>query len=121
MRQLRRDTIEKKRQPGALLEAVLQARAMATIAVVGAGMMGSALCVPLADRGHDVRLIGTPLDQDIIAELSATGRHPRLGLPLPAGVRSHGVAELGAASRDADAFVLGVSSAGVGWAAAARW
>ena len=28
---------------------------MATIAVVGAGMMGSALTMPLVDRGHDVR------------------------------------------------------------------
>jgi glycerol-3-phosphate dehydrogenase (NAD(P)+) len=34
-------------------------------------MMGSALCVPLADQGHDVRLIGTPLDASIISALKA--------------------------------------------------
>lgn len=31
-------------------------------------MMGSALCVPLADRGHTLRLVGTPLDAGIIVE-----------------------------------------------------
>jgi len=119
VRQLRQDTIEKKRQPGALLEAVLQARAMATVAVVGAGMMGSALCVPLADRGHDLRLIGTPLDASIVHALQTQRRHPKLGLELPASVSCFPVSELERAAETADALVLGVSSAGVGWAAQA--
>lgn len=79
--------------------------------------MGSALCVPLADRGHDVRLIGTPLDVSIIAALKETGRHPGLRHALPAGVSCYPVDALDAASADADAVVLGVSSAGIGWAA----
>jgi glycerol-3-phosphate dehydrogenase (NAD(P)+) len=87
------------------------------IAVIGAGMMGSALCVPLADRGHDVRLIGTPLDHEIIRALRATGRHPGLGIELPPGVRAAGVETLAAEVADAEAIVLGVSSAGIGWAA----
>jgi glycerol-3-phosphate dehydrogenase (NAD(P)+) len=90
---------------------------VAKLAVVGAGMMGSALCVPLADRGHDVRLIGTPLDADSVRALRDSRRHPRLGAELPEGVRCYFDAELEAAASDADAFVLGVSSAGVGWAA----
>jgi glycerol-3-phosphate dehydrogenase (NAD(P)+) len=80
-------------------------------------MMGSALCVPLADRGHDVRLIGTPLDGAIILALKETGRHPGLGMALPASVRSYGVDELDLAGADADAFVLGVSSSGIAWSA----
>jgi glycerol-3-phosphate dehydrogenase (NAD(P)+) len=92
---------------------------MAKLAVVGAGMMGSALCVPLADRGHEVHLIGTPLDEAIVRELRAGQPHPTLGLPLPAGVRAHSVVELGAVARDAEALILGVSSAGIRWAAAA--
>ena len=36
------------------------------VAVIGAGMMGSAMAVPAADNGHQVRLIGTPLDRAII-------------------------------------------------------
>ena len=79
--------------------------------------MGSALCVPLADRGHDVRLIGTPLDDAIVRELGASRVHPGLGCALPSAIRVGGVGVLGAACADADAIVLGVSSAGLGWAA----
>lgn len=86
---------------------------------MGAGMMGSALCVPLADREHDVALIGTPLDEPIVAELLETGRHPRLDLVLPGRVRAHSARALEAAAEDADAFILGVSSAGIDWAAEA--
>ena len=90
---------------------------MAAIAVVGAGMMGSAMCVPLADRGHDVHLVGTPLDESIIVALRESGRHPGLGVALP-GVHFHSVSGLARALEGADAIVLGVSSAGVSWAAA---
>jgi glycerol-3-phosphate dehydrogenase (NAD(P)+) len=82
-------------------------------------MMGSALCVPLADRGHQVHLIGTPLDAALVHAIAADHRHPTLGLELPGSLRCHPVSELDAATRDADAIVLGVSSAGVGWAASA--
>jgi glycerol-3-phosphate dehydrogenase (NAD(P)+) len=87
------------------------------LVVVGAGMMGSALCVPLADRGHDVRLIGTPLDTAILRSLASEQPHPTLGVELPPSVRCHAAPELEAVARDADAIVIGVSSAGVGWAA----
>jgi glycerol-3-phosphate dehydrogenase (NAD(P)+) len=92
---------------------------LAKLAILGAGMMGSALCVPLADRGHDVSLVGSPLDAEIVRAVRSTGRHPRLDLALPASVRCSGVEALGSAVADADAFVLGVSSAGVEWAAQA--
>lgn len=82
-------------------------------------MMGSALCVPLADRGHDVRLIGTPLDEDIVRSVATSRVHPTLGIELPASVRCAPVSELLAQAEDADAIVLGVSSAGVSWAASA--
>ena len=39
---------------------------MSTIVVVGSGMMGSALAVPLCENGHHVRLVGSPLDREII-------------------------------------------------------
>ena len=45
--------------------------------------MGSALAVPLADNGHDVRLVGTHLDREIIDALRSTGVHPGLGRELP--------------------------------------
>ena len=58
---------------------------MATIAVLGAGIMASSLATPLADNGHRMRLVGTHLDRDIIASIQETGVHPNLGLKLPEG------------------------------------
>jgi len=36
------------------------------VTIIGAGMMGSALAFPAAENGHEVRLVGSPLDDDII-------------------------------------------------------
>ena len=90
---------------------------MSTIAILGAGVMGSAMCLPARDRGHVARLIGTPLDRDIIDSVKASGRHPRLNMALPAGVEAfHHEAFTEALGQDTDLIILGVSSAGVGWA-----
>ncbi len=90
---------------------------MSTITILGAGVMGSAMCLPAADRGHAVRLTGTHLDRDIIDSVKATGRHPKLNVKLPEGVSAFHHEEFGAAlGNDTDLIVLGVSSAGVNWA-----
>jgi len=89
---------------------------MAKVVLLGAGMMGSALAVPMADRGHDVRLVGTHLDARIVERLREDGVHPKLGLPLPAGIRPFSHDELAAAFDGADLVALGVSSAGIAWA-----
>ncbi|HKY36977.1 MAG TPA: hypothetical protein VJN18_13620 [Polyangiaceae bacterium] len=92
---------------------------MTAIAIVGAGMMGSALSVPLLERGHEVRLVGTPLDREIILALKAGAAHPKLRAPVPAGVTPYFVEELGQALWGVEGIALGVSSAGVRWAAQA--
>jgi glycerol-3-phosphate dehydrogenase (NAD(P)+) len=89
---------------------------MARVVILGAGMMGSALAVPLVDRGHDVRLVGTHLDEDIVRQLKQDGVHPKLKLALPREITPFAVAELEEAATDADAIALGVSSAGTAWA-----
>jgi len=81
--------------------------------------MGTALCVPLADRGHDVRLIGTPLDEASVGALTRSHIHPGLGCAVPTAIRAFPVTGLASACADAEAIVLGVSSAGLGWAAEA--
>ncbi len=90
---------------------------MACITILGAGMMGTAFAWPLVDRGHEIRLVGTHLDNDIIHELKAGHAHPKLRLEVPAGVRPFAIEELADAMKGAEAVVLGVSSAGVRWAA----
>jgi glycerol-3-phosphate dehydrogenase (NAD(P)+) len=89
---------------------------MAVIAIVGAGMMGSALALPFLAAGHEVRLVGTPLDREIVEALRHSQPHPKLRAPLPAEVRSYFDSELERALDGADAIALGVSSAGVRWA-----
>ena len=89
---------------------------MARIAILGAGMMGSALSLPLIDRGHELRLIGTQLDTEIITALKAAPPHPTLRLPLPSAIVPFFATELRDALVGVDAIALGVSSAGVRWA-----
>ncbi len=90
---------------------------MAIITILGAGMMGSAFCVPLADKGHIVRLVGTHLDRTIIENLKTGAYHPTLKLHLPRSIHPYFVEQLGEAARNADVLGLGVSSAGLHWAA----
>ena len=71
------------------------------------------MCLPLRDRGHEVTLGGTHLDRGIIESLKSSGRHPTLNVTLPTGVKPQYYEAL---TGDADLIVLGVSSAGVGWA-----
>jgi len=77
--------------------------------------MGSALTIPLVDRGHQVRLVGTHLDRHIIRALKAGLVHPKLGLVLPK-VSAFFLEELETAVSGADILGVGVSSAGVRWA-----
>ena len=90
---------------------------MSTITILGAGVMGSAMCLPACDKGHDVRLVGTHLDRHIIDSVRSSGIHPKLGVTLPAGIVPHHHEEFGTAvDAGTDLIILGISSAGVGWA-----
>lgn len=88
---------------------------MATVAIVGAGLMGTALCYPLADNGHAVRLVGTHLDDEIIRQCLATRVHPPLRRALPASVEPFFITQLAQALDGVDLVISGVSSPGVRW------
>jgi glycerol-3-phosphate dehydrogenase (NAD(P)+) len=90
---------------------------MANVVILGAGVMGSAMAIPLADNGHDVRLVGTHLDREIVDAIRSTRIHPRLGRELPSVVRAHHLEEVEAAFAQAEIVVSGVNSVGVEWAA----
>ncbi len=90
---------------------------MAEIVILGAGVMGSAMAMPATARGHRVALVGTHLDDDIIRSVAGNGHHPRLGLALPATVAAHrSTAFADVMAGRPDLLILGVASAGVGWA-----
>jgi glycerol-3-phosphate dehydrogenase (NAD(P)+) len=88
---------------------------MTTVAIVGAGYMGTALAYPLADNGHAVRLVGTHLDGDIIQSCLKRRYHPRLRRKLPPAVQPYYVDEVGQALDGAEVIVSGVNSSGVRW------
>ena len=90
---------------------------MTKIVVLGAGVMGSAFTMPLADNGHRVSLVGTYLDGDIIEHIHETRVHPGLRTRLHDHVTPYPIGALAEEIRDADLVVLGVNSHGVDWAA----
>ncbi len=87
------------------------------IVVLGAGVMGTAFTIPVAEAGHEVNLVGTHLDGDIIEEIHETRVHPRLRSRVHDKVVPFPIAGLEEALRGVDLVVLGVNSHGVAWAA----
>jgi len=88
---------------------------MGIITVAGAGVMASALSFPARDNGHEVRLVGTPLDREIIENCRKNGWHITLKRQLPDGIRYFQFEEFEDAVRGADLLICGVSSFGVEW------
>lgn len=88
---------------------------MSEIAIVGAGLMGSALCWPLTDNGHSVMLVGTHLDTDIISRCQKERHHPTLNRTLPGNVEPYFVEQIDQALERAEVIVCGVNSLGIRW------
>jgi glycerol-3-phosphate dehydrogenase (NAD(P)+) len=86
---------------------------VATVAVLGAGAMGSALATPAVAAGNRVRLWGTWLDGGLLAELRAGRPHPRTGVPVDPRVDLHDAGGLAAALDGADLVAVAISSDGV--------
>lgn len=85
------------------------------IAIIGSGMMGSALAFPARENGHTVRLVGTPLDREIIDAVRRTNRHPKFDREFPAGVEAYQFEDVRTALDGVDFVICGVSSFGVEW------
>lgn len=99
----------------ALQKNTTQSQAMSIITIVGAGMMGSAMCFPASDNGHVIRLVGTPYDHDVIQRIKQDNFHPRLGKPLPPGVTAYFYEELDSALENCNLLISGVPSFGIDW------
>ena len=86
---------------------------MAIVTIIGSGMMGSALAFPARENGHQVRLVGTHLDREIIETCIRTGRHPKFTRDFPEGLSYHQIEDVREAISGADLIIGGVSSFGV--------
>ena len=62
-----------------------------------------------------MRLVGTPLDREIIEHAIATGNHLTLKRKLPEGIRYYQFEQFQTALQGADLLIGGVSSFGVDW------
>jgi len=82
------------------------------VTVLGAGYMGSAMAQVAAMRGHDVRLWGTWIDDDLVAAVEDKRDHPRLKMTLDARVTPYRSSALEHALDGAELVVHGVSSEG---------
>lgn len=100
---------------------------MTKILVLGAGVMGSALCVPAAAGNHtantnqtganQVTLVGSPLDDSIIDSINATRYHPTLDAEIPATITAIKNNQCSNTMlQDQNVIIIGVSSAGIDWA-----
>ncbi|MBQ7182857.1 MAG: glycerol-3-phosphate dehydrogenase [Clostridia bacterium] len=88
---------------------------MSVITFVCAGQMNSALTFPAFENGHEVRLVGSPLDGDIISRLRTDDYHPTLKRTLHHGIRYFTIDEMEKALEGADLVLGGVSSFGLDW------
>lgn len=88
---------------------------MSVVTLIGSGQMASALTFPLFENGHEIRLVGSPLDDDIIDRLQEDDYHINLRRTLHHGIQYIKCAEVKEAIKGADLIVCGVSSFGVDW------
>lgn len=88
---------------------------MSIVTIIGAGMMGSALAFPAKENGHEVRLVGTHLDREIIEYSKNTGRHPKFDKDFPSGLKYYQIESMEEAINGSDMIIGGVSSFGVNW------
>ncbi len=88
---------------------------MSVITFLCAGQMNSAITFPAFENGHEVRLVGSPLDRDIIDRLRTDNFHPTLKRTLHEGIRYYQIEELPQALEGAELILNGVSSFGIDW------
>lgn len=88
---------------------------MSVITFICAGQMNSAITFPAFENGHEVRLVGSPLDREIIDGLRKDNYHITLKRTLHDGIRYYQMEEIEEALKGADLILGGVSSFGLDW------
>ena len=91
---------------------------MANILILGAGAMGTAFAFPCSDNKHNVKIVGTHLENDTINELNSKNFHPGLNLNVLKTLKFFKHESIKKAiTEKPDLIVLGVSSKGIVWVA----
>ncbi|MCD8018339.1 MAG: glycerol-3-phosphate dehydrogenase [Clostridiales bacterium] len=88
---------------------------MSVITFICAGQMNSAITFPAFENGHEVRLVGSPLDREIIDRLREDNYHITLKRTLHDGIKYYQIEEVEEALEGAELILGGVSSFGLDW------
>ena len=88
---------------------------MAVITIIGIGQMGSALAFVAAHNGNTLRLVGTPVDREVVQACLTDGKHPKLDQPFPQGTAFYYCEQWPEAVAGADFVIGAISSFGVDW------
>ena len=89
---------------------------MSKILIIGAGAMGTAFAVPCSDNGHEVHILGTHLEDELIEKIKQTYTHPSLKTKLPSKINFNFHKDLNTiVNSKVDLIVLGISSKGINW------
>ena len=75
---------------------------MSIVTLIGSGQMASALSFPLFENGHEVRLVGSPLDDSIINRLREDRYHTTLRRTLHDGVKYYKINDVEEAMKGSD-------------------
>ena len=90
---------------------------MAKILILGAGSMSTAFAFPCSDNNHQVSIVGTHLEDNLIDIIKANKKiHPVLKSKIPINVKIYKFSSFHNLLKDSDLIVLGVSSKGIHWA-----
>jgi len=90
---------------------------MKKILIIGAGAMGSAFTVPCVDNNNEVTLVGTHLENELIASIKKNKNfHPSLKTNLPSKINIERFENLKMLmEKGTDVIVAAVSSVGIKW------
>jgi len=90
---------------------------MKKILIIGAGAMGSAFTVPCVDNNNEVTLVGTHLENELIAEIKKNKNyHPLLKTNLSAKLNVERFENLKSIiEKGTDLIVAAISSVGIKW------
>ena len=91
---------------------------MANILILGAGAMGTAFAYPCSDNKHDVSVVGTHLENNLIDELNKNNFHIGLNLEILKTIKFFKHDSINEVlKKKIELIVLGVSSKGIEWIA----
>ncbi|MBM5787426.1 MAG: glycerol-3-phosphate dehydrogenase [Pelagibacterales bacterium] len=89
---------------------------MAKILILGAGAMGSAFSNPCIDRNHNVAIIGTHLEDQLIEKINQNKKfHPALKFKISNKVRILKFSSFFDEAYNSDIIIIGVNSRGINW------